>query len=76
MKIKAITIDLSDDQMEEIMPMMSKVTEAALEGKPGMLLAQVFDGRMNVFFATSEQAMEIQRVMGSPVGMTTAPVTT
>lgn len=73
MKIRAVTVDLNDNQMELIAPVMSKVTEAALEGKPGMLLAQVFDGKMKVFFATAEQAKKMQEAMGSPVGMTNAP---
>lgn len=71
MGIPAITVDLDDDQIEEIEPMRERVRVAAAEGKPGMLLAQIIGGVMKVFFATGEQAAEMQRIMGSRVGMTT-----
>jgi hypothetical protein len=71
MGVPAITIDLDEDQIDDLKPILKRVNDAARAGTPGMALAQVFFGahEMKVFFATKEQAEEIQRIMGSPVGL-------
>ena len=70
--IPSITVHLSDEQMDMIESLMDTVVWAAANGKPGMLLAQVFRGEMKVFFADMDQAKGIQRAMGAPVGLTSA----
>jgi hypothetical protein len=72
MKISAITIRLDDKQRDAVQPMLDKANAAYDAGTPGMVLAQVFGPHAKVFFATHEQAQEIQRAMGSPVGMIAA----
>lgn len=76
MKIPAITIDLDDDQIDAMEPMIERAIAAADADAPGMLLAHIFPGamEMKVFFATNEQARLMQAAMGSPVGKTTADV--
>jgi hypothetical protein len=74
MGIPAITIELTDDQLAAIEPVRQKVSEAANAGAPGMLLAQIINGEMKVFFANQFQASQFQRAMGTRVGKTTADI--
>lgn len=71
MGIPCITIELSEEQEAQLGPVIAKIAAAEEAGKPGMALAQVIGGNIKVFFASHEQAKEIQRAMGSPVGLTT-----
>jgi hypothetical protein len=70
--VPCITVALSDDQMKAIASKIDEAKAASIAGHPGMILAQIFDGEMKVFFANTFQAAQFQRAMGTPVGMTNA----
>lgn len=74
MGIPAITVTLSDEQLDAIAPVRRQVSEAANAGEPGMLLAQIINGEMKVFFANQFQASQFQRAMGTRVGKTTRDI--
>lgn len=73
-KITAIRVDLEDDQIATIMPMIAEAREAGDRGEPGMLLAQVVGDHAHVFFIDGAAAMRVQAALGCTVGLTTADV--
>ena len=70
MKISNIEVPLTEAQTEKLDPLFDQVATAAQANKPGMVLAQIFNGSMKAFFITETQAQAIQKIMGTRVGMT------
>jgi hypothetical protein len=54
--MKPIAIDLTMEQIEKVAPFLQKIAKMAKEGKPGMLVAQVFDDHMRLGIVDSEKA--------------------
>ena len=65
MKSKAIIIDLTEDQIREITPLLNKIKELDVGGNPGMLLAQIYSDHMAVGIINHERAVKFQEISGN-----------
>lgn len=70
MAIPSIRVDLDDEHIQAMEPILAKARAEADEGTPGMILAQVFGGYMRVFYLDNAKAEDFQRMMGAEVGRT------
>lgn len=57
-------ISLTVGQMNELEPDLARIAEMASEGRPGMLIAQVFSGHMRVMVVSHETAGKVQQAVG------------
>lgn len=71
-KINSKKVDLDEDQIALMQPLMDKARDAGESGKPGFLCAQIFDNEMRVFFIPHEKALKFQELMDQDVGRTGA----
>lgn len=63
--MKGILVYLDDEQKKLVAQVTRAAKEANHRGKPGMVLAQVYEDHMVVGFITNEKAMEILQAMNS-----------
>ncbi|MBR0653437.1 hypothetical protein GXW78_27590 [Roseomonas terrae] len=71
--MKATTVPLDAEQMLMLGPEIDQLNEAAANGHPGMLLAQIFAGRMRVFVISEQQALAFAQILQVGVTRTAAP---
>lgn len=62
--MKAINVDLNEDQMEKVQPAVKELRVHAASGHPGMMLAQVHNGKMRVFVIDEEKALKFAEILG------------
>ena len=59
-----LVIELTEDQMDRLDRAYCAVGRMADEGKPGMLVAQVYNGHMVVGMLDHEKSRAVQAVIG------------
>jgi hypothetical protein len=62
----ALVVQLTPEQDAEIQPLMEQIRKMGDEGKPGMLVAQVFPGHMRLGVVSNERAQQIAAA-GGPI---------
>jgi len=67
-----IFIDLTEDQIEQLKPIMEKAKAADAIGQPGMAIAQIFPDELHCGFLPEKTAQNIQQIINpKSVGKTT-----
>ena len=61
----AVLVDLTPEQELMVSLVLQAASEASAAGKKGVVLAQVFDGRMRVGFVPHEPAKIIQEALAA-----------
>lgn len=56
-----VVLDLTLEQCEKVAPFLHKLAEMAKEGKPGMLVAQVFDDHMKIGIVNHDKARVLSK---------------
>jgi hypothetical protein len=64
-----VPIELTATQREELKPFLEAARAARQFGRPGMVIAQVFDGKMKVGFIRHAQALALLEALGLNVNI-------
>ena len=59
-----LVLDLTQDQIKAVEPLMDKLRDMAADGKPGICAAQVFPDHMRVGIITHEAGVEMIQKQG------------
>lgn len=63
-----VTIKLTDEQIEQLMPVIEAAYEAERSGKSGMILAQLWAPCVVFALVPNENALQIQELAGVELG--------
>ena len=63
-----IIVWLTEEQSKLVQPVMEKARKMAILGKPGMVMAQVFENHMDVGFVEHERALLLAKSGGRIIG--------
>jgi len=65
---KGIYVELTEEQQEQIKPLMNKIATLAENGTPGMVVAQIYKDHMAVGYFNHEQGKAIQKTIANMTG--------